>query len=76
MKRLIADNIIGLEFKPYEFRGFVAKRNVASFGYIYNYKMRTIEKAAAMPPFILELKKKVAEFAGKPPIAASASVSY
>ena len=56
----LADGISGLEFSTFEMRGIVARRRVAFFG-------RTYERggaAAPLPPFLLPLRDKLADWAG------------
>jgi alkylated DNA repair dioxygenase AlkB len=52
---------------PYEFRGFLARRNVAAFGYRYSYRSRKMERAPAMTAPLLALREQVAAFAGRAP---------
>lgn len=55
-----------LELKPFEFHGHLGNRLVTAFGLRYDYAKRTVEPAEALPPFLAELRKKVASFAGRP----------
>jgi alkylated DNA repair dioxygenase AlkB len=52
-----------LELKPFEFHGHVGNRRVTSFGLRYDYARRTVEAADGFPPFLAELRTKVAAFA-------------
>ena len=54
-----------LELKPFEFHGYVGNRRVTSFGPRYDYSRRVVETAAEFPPFLADLRKKVAAFAGR-----------
>lgn len=54
-----------LELKPFEFHGHLGNRRVISFGLRYDYTRRTVESASEFPSFLLELRFKVAEFAGR-----------
>ena len=54
-----------LELKPFEFHGHVGNRRVTSFGLRYDYERRTVEAADGFPPFLAELRTKVAAFAGR-----------
>jgi alkylated DNA repair dioxygenase AlkB len=53
-----------LPFKEYEFQSYLAKRRVVSYGWSYNYGTQSLEPAAAMPQFLLELRELAADFAG------------
>jgi alkylated DNA repair dioxygenase AlkB len=54
-----------LELKPFEFRGHIGNRRVTSFGLRYDYERRTVEATDGFPPFLAELRSKVATFAGR-----------
>jgi alkylated DNA repair dioxygenase AlkB len=64
--RLI-DAFADLPFKEFEFHGFLGKRRVVSFGFRYDYSDRRLKDAAAMPPFLLPLRERAADFAGLTP---------
>jgi alkylated DNA repair dioxygenase AlkB len=59
--------IVGLPLKPYEFQHYLANRRVATFGFRYDYGSRAIEASPDLPPFLTQLRQKVATFAGRPP---------
>jgi alkylated DNA repair dioxygenase AlkB len=63
---LVAE-ITSLPFKPYEFRGYLANRKVAAFGFRYSYTSRKMEWAPDLPEYLRELRDKVAAFAGRRP---------
>ena len=54
-----------LELKPFEFHGHAGNRRVTSFGLRYDYARRIVEPADGFPPFLTELRSKVAIFAGR-----------
>ncbi len=54
-----------LKLKPFEFHGHVGNRRVTSFGLRYDYARRTVEATDEFPSFLLELRSKVAAFAGR-----------
>jgi alkylated DNA repair dioxygenase AlkB len=54
-----------LELKPFEFHGHIGNRRVTAFGLRYDYARRTVEAADRFPSFLVELRKKVAVFAGR-----------
>jgi alkylated DNA repair dioxygenase AlkB len=56
--------IATLPLKPYEFRGYLGNRRVAAFGLGYG---RTNEHAPDIPPVLLDLRHRIAGFAGRQP---------
>jgi alkylated DNA repair dioxygenase AlkB len=60
-----------LAFEPFRMRGFVARREVASFGNGYAYDARTVAPAPPLPPFLLPLRDRAAALAGVDPAALS-----
>jgi alkylated DNA repair dioxygenase AlkB len=48
-------------------RGGVAKRRTAHFGVTYGYEARTSKPGTPIPPFLLPLRARVAEWAGIDP---------
>lgn len=61
--RLIA-SIGELPFREFEFRGFLGKRRTVSFGWRYDFSARILQVAEQIPPFLVPLQERVAEFAG------------
>jgi alkylated DNA repair dioxygenase AlkB len=55
-----------LPFKPFEFHGFLGKRRVVSFGWRYDFAGGTLRNSDPIPPFLLPLRQRVADFAGVP----------
>ena len=53
-----------LPFKDFEFHGYLGKRRVVSFGWRYDFNERELQKADDIPPFLLPLRRRAAEFAG------------
>src|SRR3954471_24960305 len=53
-----------IDFKPFEFQGYVGNRRVASFGLRYDFNRRVVEAAEDMPAFLNDLLAKAATFAG------------
>ena len=60
----LAARFSGLDFKPFEFRGYTGKRRVISFGWRYDFADHALHAAAQMPEFLLPVRDKAAEFAG------------
>lgn len=56
-----------LELRPFEFRGYFGLRRVRSFGSRYDYDRRKPVAADPIPDFLLPLRRKVADFAGRDP---------
>jgi alkylated DNA repair dioxygenase AlkB len=56
-----------LPFQPFDFRGFLAKRHVAWFGWRYDYAGGQLRDSEPIPPFLLPLRTHAAAFAGVEP---------
>jgi alkylated DNA repair dioxygenase AlkB len=56
-----------LDFKPFEFQGFLGKRRVVSFGWRYDFNGGGLTRTDDMPEFLLPLRKRAAAFAGLQP---------
>jgi alkylated DNA repair dioxygenase AlkB len=63
----LASQIAELPLKPFEFHGYLANRRVINFGFRYDYSHRELNPGPKIPPFILELRAKIAEFGGRSP---------
>ena len=59
--------ISALPLKPFEFHGFEGKRRVAFFGWRYDFDGRGLAEAEAVPPFLLPLRDRAAQFLGVTP---------
>jgi alkylated DNA repair dioxygenase AlkB len=53
-----------LEFKPYEFQGYLANRRVVSFGLRYDDRTRQVGPAAPIPGELEPIRASAAAFAG------------
>jgi len=62
----LARELGALPFKPFDFRGFLANRRVASFGFRYDYGSRAIVEAAPFPAFLEPLRRKAGAIFGRP----------
>src|ERR1700691_402899 len=62
----LAHELGALPFKPFSFQGFLANRQVVSFGYRYDYDRRAVVEAAPFPSFLIPLRRKVAEIFDRP----------
>jgi alkylated DNA repair dioxygenase AlkB len=62
----LVQQLAHLRFKPFDFQGFLANRQVVSFGYRYDYSSRAVVEAAPFPPFLDPLRRKVAAIFDRP----------
>lgn len=53
-----------LPLKEFEFHGYVGKRRVLSYGWMYDYVTHRLRQAEAMPSFLLGLRELAASLAG------------
>jgi alkylated DNA repair dioxygenase AlkB len=66
-ERALVAHLQRLEFKPFEFQGFLGKRRVVSFGWRYDFNGRGLTKTEDMPDFLLPLRERAAGLAGLAP---------
>jgi alkylated DNA repair dioxygenase AlkB len=52
-----------LDFRKYEFHGYLGKRRVVSFGLHYDPSESAVRNTQDIPGFLLKLRQKVADFA-------------
>ena len=52
-----------LEFKPFEFHGFLGKRRIISFGWRYDFSGGGLQKTNDIPRFLEPLRRQAAAFA-------------
>ncbi len=62
----LARELGSLNFKPFDFHGYQANRQVVSFGYRYDYGSREVVDAAPMPGFLEPLRHKIGEAFARP----------
>ena len=55
-----------VEFHPFDYHGYTAKRNVAVYGSKYDYGTRMTSPAAPMPDFLFLFRERAATFGGVP----------
>jgi alkylated DNA repair dioxygenase AlkB len=65
-QRLLA-HVRELEFKEFEFQGYLGKRRVVSFGWKYDFNERLLRESADIPAFLLSLREVAAAFASVEP---------
>ena len=58
-----------LPFKPFEFQGFLGKRETLSFGWSYRFDGSGLAPAEPIPDWLLPVRRKAAAFAGLEPEA-------
>jgi alkylated DNA repair dioxygenase AlkB len=59
----------GLPFKPFEFQGWVGKRETVSFGWRYDFNDAQLHAAPPIPDFLLPFRERAAQFAHLPSAA-------
>jgi alkylated DNA repair dioxygenase AlkB len=59
--------IPALPFKEFEFRGFLGKRRVVSFGWHYDFNGAGLGRAGAIPEFLLPVRERATRVAGIEP---------
>jgi alkylated DNA repair dioxygenase AlkB len=65
-EKALARELASLPFKPFDFHGYLANRQVVSFGSRYDYDRRAVVEAPPFPPFLLALRSKVAVLFDRP----------
>jgi alkylated DNA repair protein (DNA oxidative demethylase) len=58
-----------LPFRPFEYQGWLGKRETVSFGWRYDFNQSRVEAAPPIPDFLLPLRERAARFAGLEPAA-------
>lgn len=66
-ERRLVEEFERLQFKPFEFQGFVGKRRVISFGWRYDFNGGGLSKTDDIPDFLLPVRESAAAFAQLPP---------
>src|SRR5271168_5337736 len=52
----LARELAALPFKPFDFHGYLANRQVVSFGYRYDYDRGAVVEASPFPSFLVSLR--------------------
>jgi len=68
-ERALVGRLSALPFKPFEFQGFLGKRETVSFGWSYRFDGSGLAAAAPIPGWLLPLRDRAAAFAGLAPDA-------
>jgi alkylated DNA repair dioxygenase AlkB len=58
--------LANLSFRPFDFHGYLATRQVVSFGYRYDYDRRAVVEASPFPSFLVSLPIKIAAIFDRP----------
>ena len=66
-ERRIVEDLQQLDFKPFDFHGFLGKRRVVSFGWRYDFNGGGLTKTDDMPDFLLPLRERAAALPGLQP---------
>ncbi|MDY0883559.1 hypothetical protein ACFPL7_11420 [Dongia soli] len=56
-----------LPFKPFEFQGYLGKRQIVSFGWKYDFDRKTLRSNSPLPDFLMSLRATAAAFASLAP---------
>jgi alkylated DNA repair dioxygenase AlkB len=62
----LASELSVLPFKPFDFQGYQANRQVVGFGFRYDYGSRKVVEAPPLPAFLEPLRRKIAEVFDRP----------
>jgi alkylated DNA repair dioxygenase AlkB len=62
----LAREVADLAFKPFDFHGYLANRQVVSFGYRYDYDRGAVVEASPFSSFLVSLRNKVAAIFDRP----------
>ena len=62
-QELIA-HVAALPLQPFQFGQYEGKRRVASFGFRYDYSLRRLEEASAVPAWLGPITEKIEAFGG------------
>ena len=65
----LAGQIAALPFRPFEFQGFLGRRETVSFGWSYRFDGSGLAKAEPIPAWLLPVRARAAAFAGLAPDA-------
>lgn len=60
----LLDRLAELPFRPFEFQGFLSKRETVSFGWNYRFDGSGLAQADPLPDWLLPLRERAAGFAG------------
>ena len=62
----LLQHIRSLDFQPFDFHGYMARRRIVAYGWDYDFGTRKATPTAPIPPFLRSIRDRAAEFAGIP----------
>ena len=65
----LARELEALPFKPFDFHGYQANRQVVGFGFRYDYSRREVVEAPPVPTFLDPVRQRIGEAFDRPPEA-------
>jgi alkylated DNA repair dioxygenase AlkB len=65
----LARELEALPFKPFDFHGYEANRQVVGFGFRYDYSRREVVEAPPVPTFLDPVRQRIGEAFDRPPEA-------
>lgn len=65
----LVEQLGGLSFREFEYRGYKGRRRVVSFGWRYDFNEQALQSGAPIPGFLLPLRDRAGAFADAPPAA-------
>ncbi len=65
----LAREMEALPFKPFDFHGYEANRQVVGFGFRYDYSRRGVVEAPPVPTFLEPVRQRIGEAFDRPPEA-------
>jgi alkylated DNA repair protein (DNA oxidative demethylase) len=68
-ERELLEHFAALPFRPFEFQGWLGRRETVSFGWHYDFEHARLLAAPALPEFLVPLRERAAAFAGLAPAA-------
>jgi alkylated DNA repair dioxygenase AlkB len=63
----LLETIQRLDFHPFDFHGYMAKRRIVEYGFEYDFSSRETTVARPIPEFLSSLRDRAAAFAGVAP---------
>ena len=62
----LAERLAGEPFRPFEFQGFLGKRETVSYGWSYRFDGSGLAEAEPIPDWLLPIRERAATLAGLP----------
>jgi alkylated DNA repair dioxygenase AlkB len=60
----LLNQIANLDFKPFDFHGYIARRRIVEYGYQYDFTSRQAQTALPLPAFLQPFRERSASWAG------------